>query len=175
MSTSNNPNLIGFRRVVTGHGPDGRSICLSDDRVAEGPGWLYDLWQTTVPATNSEDMPAFEFPISLAPPQGGVTFRIMKVPPRRVIEAMTREDVEKTLRELGASKAAVAANHLLMHKTQTLDVLLVLSGRVTLHLEEGDIDLAPFDTVVQRATAHAWSTPDDEAATVAVILVDGHR
>lgn len=163
----------GFRRVVTGRDGEGRSVCLSDARIAEGPGWLYDLWQSRVPANVSEPDPPLSFPVSLTPPPGGVTFRIMKVPPRDVMENLTREDVQRTLRELGAPEAAVAAEHLTMHRTDTLDFLLVLSGRVTLHLEDGDVNLAPLDCIIQRATAHAWSTPDDEPALVAVFLVDG--
>lgn len=76
------------------------------------------------------------------------------------------------LKALGANEAGVPSEHILMHRTRTLDLLVVLSGRVTLHLEGGDLSLKPLDCVVQRGTAHAWSTPDDTAASVAVVLID---
>jgi mannose-6-phosphate isomerase-like protein (cupin superfamily) len=135
---------------------------------------MHELWQTTVPATNAEPSPALRFPVSLAPPVGGLAFRIMKVPPHSVLQNLTQADVQKTLRELGAEDAAVPSGQLLMHRTRTVDLLVVLSGRVTLHLEDGDLLLQSFDCVVQRGTAHAWSTPDETAASVAVILVDAH-
>ncbi|HEV7137304.1 MAG TPA: hypothetical protein VGN43_11780 [Steroidobacteraceae bacterium] len=161
-----------FRRIVTGHDRDGKSICISDTGVPAGPGWMHDLWQTAVPASNAAASPSMGFPLRLAPPSSGLTFRIMKVPPRSVLDSLTKEDIAKILREIGANDAGVPSEHMLMHRTRTLDLLVVLSGRVTLHLENGDLNLKPLDCVVQRGTAHAWSTPDETAASVAVILVD---
>lgn len=161
-----------FRRIVTGHDRVGRSVCISDTEVSAGPGWMHELWQTAVPASSAEASPSLEFPLSLTPARSGLTFRIMKVPPRSVLDSLTREDVARMLREIGAKDAAVPSEHLLMHRTRTVDLLVVLSGRVTLHLEGGDLALKPFDCIVQRGTAHAWSTPDETAASVAVILID---
>lgn len=161
-----------FRRIVTGHDSAGKSVCLSDSEISESDGWLYDLWQTQVPADITEAAPQQHFPLRLAPPVGSLTFRIMKVPPKDVVDRLTKEEIDRTLLQLGAAGAGVQAEHALMHKTLTLDLLVVLSGRVTLHLEDGDLHLEPFDSVVQRGTAHAWSTPDDQAANVLVVLVD---
>ncbi|MBW4051221.1 MAG: cupin domain-containing protein [Proteobacteria bacterium] len=133
---------------------------------------MHDLWQTPVPASNHAASPTTEFPLRLTPPSSGLTFRIMKVPPRSVLDSLTQEDVAKMLREVGANDSGVPSEHILMHRTRTLDLLVVLSGRVTLHLEGGDLSLKPLDCIVQRGTAHAWSTPDDTAASVAVVLID---
>ncbi len=43
-----------------------------------------------------------------------------------------------------------------MHRTPTIDLVLVLEGRLELVLDEGTVELGPGDTVVQQAAAHAW-------------------
>ena len=42
-----------------------------------------------------------------------------------------------------------------MHKTETIDYIILLKGDVTLILDEEEIDMKPFDVVVQRGTNHA--------------------
>jgi len=50
----------------------------------------------------------------------------------------------------------------LMHATDTIDYLIILSGKVTLVLEEGEADLGPGDFVVDRGVVHGWRNPHDE-------------
>ena len=58
------------------------------------------------------------------------------------------------------------------HRTPTLDVVLVVSGSVTLLLTDGsETLLEPGDAVVQRATEHAWRTEGDEACMLATFVV----
>jgi uncharacterized cupin superfamily protein len=37
-----------------------------------------------------------------------------------------------------------------MHKTRTIDYVVLLSGEVTMLLDKGEVELKPFDVVVQR-------------------------
>ena len=55
-----------------------------------------------------------------------------------------------------------------MQKTPTLDFCLVLDGEVTLVLDAAEVPLRAGDTVVQRATHHAWSNRSDRPAVVAI-------
>jgi uncharacterized cupin superfamily protein len=57
---------------------------------------------------------------------------------------------------------------------QTLDLCLVLDGEVTLVLDTAEVPLVTGDTVVQRATNHAWSNRSSRPAVVAVSLHDAH-
>jgi quercetin dioxygenase-like cupin family protein len=59
-----------------------------------------------------------------------------------------------------------------MHKTQTIDYVIVLKGEVTLVLDGDERDLKPFDVVIQRGTNHAWVNRGKEPALLAVVLVD---
>ena len=59
------------------------------------------------------------------------------------------------------------------HRTDTLDYDIVLSGQVTLVLEEGEVELHAGDSVVIPGVTHSWrSGPDGGvSATVMVALV----
>jgi quercetin dioxygenase-like cupin family protein len=60
-----------------------------------------------------------------------------------------------------------------MHKTRSLDYGIVLSGRVKLLLDNGEVDLKPFDVVIQRGPNHAWVNSWSEPALMAFVLIDG--
>jgi mannose-6-phosphate isomerase-like protein (cupin superfamily) len=62
----------------------------------------------------------------------------------------------------------------LMHATDTIDYLVILSGRVTLVLEEGEADLGPGDFVVDRGVVHGWRNPYDERCVAAVVNLPAH-
>ena len=59
-----------------------------------------------------------------------------------------------------------------MHKTETVDYIILLKGDVTLVLDEEDVDLKPFDVVVQRGTNHAWVNNGKEPALLIAVLID---
>ena len=59
-----------------------------------------------------------------------------------------------------------------MHKTDTVDYIILLSGKVSLILDEGEVEMEPMDVVVQRGTNHAWVNHGDESAVLAAILID---
>jgi quercetin dioxygenase-like cupin family protein len=59
-----------------------------------------------------------------------------------------------------------------MHTTRTIDYVILLSGRVTLLLDKGEVDLKPFDVVVQRGTNHGWVNRGTEPALFAAVLID---
>jgi quercetin dioxygenase-like cupin family protein len=55
-----------------------------------------------------------------------------------------------------------------MQKTQTLDLCLVLEGEIRLVLDTGEVPLKAGDTVIQRATNHAWSNVANRPAVLAI-------
>jgi uncharacterized cupin superfamily protein len=58
-----------------------------------------------------------------------------------------------------------------MRKTPTLDLCLVLEGELTLLLDTTAVPVGAGDTVVQRATNHAWS---NRSARPAVVAISSH-
>ena len=85
------------------------------------------------------------------------------------MQDMAAEAFEK----IGAAHHRIdTSKHPAMHKTDTIDYIILLKGNVTLILDEEEIDLEPFDVVVQRGTNHAWVNNGTEPALLIAVLVD---
>ncbi len=59
-----------------------------------------------------------------------------------------------------------------MHKTKTVDYIILLGGEITLLLDEDEVDLKPFDGVIQRGTNHAWINKGSDPAFLVAVLID---
>jgi len=58
-----------------------------------------------------------------------------------------------------------------MHKTDTVDYCIVLSGEIHAVLDEAEVLLRAGDCFVQRGTHHAWSNRTDKPCVIAFVLV----
>ena len=175
-------SLPPVRRVVTGHDTDGRAVIALDGppptsvEIEAVPGTVFhELWATTsVPAEIDNGADPTLGALQLAPPAGGTRVRIVDIPPDSVQKALTPEEAAAAFAAIGASHAhGLDGPHALMHRTETVDYGIVLSGEVWLVVDEGETRLGPGDVVVQRGTNHAWSNRTDETARMAFVLVDG--
>jgi len=54
-----------------------------------------------------------------------------------------------------------------MHRTQTLDYVVVIEGEIVLVLEDSEVTLRQGDVVVQRGTNHAWENRTDTPTRIA--------
>ena len=166
------------KRIVTGHNAAGRSVIDIQDGGAHGLGNLSELWVTDAsPADNTAPGDATDRPVTLAPPDGGTVFRYFQVAPESAAAAMDPDARAALVRErfadMNASDALVdTTRHAAMHKTRTVDYIILLSGRVTLLLDDDEVDLEPFDVVVQRGTNHAWVNHGEETALLVAVLID---
>src|SRR2546429_8545192 len=60
-----------------------------------------------------------------------------------------------------------------MHRTETVDYAILLSGECDLELDDGKtVHLKQGDIVVQRGTMHAWVNNGSAPCTFAFILID---
>ena len=78
--------------------------------------------------------------------------------------------------EIGDAQAStVRANspHPLMHRTESIDYGVVISGEMTLVLDKGEALLREGDVVVQRGTNHAWANRSGKPCRMLFVLVDG--
>jgi len=164
---------MNYRCIVTGHTPQGRSYCAEDSLVKEAPGWMFNFWSSArTPADNDQEV---AFPISdarLSPLPGGTIFRFFQILPDRAFETYSSADLQRIAAEIGLPESAPEPGEKLWHRTNTLDYVLILQGEPILHLEEGNVALKPFDTVIQRGTHHAWSNPGESVAIAACVLID---
>jgi quercetin dioxygenase-like cupin family protein len=146
------------RRVVTGHDDNGVSVFTADGpvpvaRTAPDGAMFYEIWGTdATPApigsdpvdTGSPD-PALDA-LTVPPAPSGTKIRINEFPP------------------------GVASP---VHRTQSVDYGIVLSGEVVLVLDDAETVLRAGDVVVQRGTSHRWENRSGATARMAFILIDG--
>jgi mannose-6-phosphate isomerase-like protein (cupin superfamily) len=59
-----------------------------------------------------------------------------------------------------------------MHRTQTLDYVVVIEGELVLLLDDSEVTLKQGDVVVQRGTNHAWENRSDKVARAAFFHID---
>lgn len=59
-----------------------------------------------------------------------------------------------------------------IHRTVTLDYIVVLEGEVVLTLQDGSrVILVKGDTTVQQGTMHSWSNESDKWARVVSVMI----
>ncbi len=170
----------GLRRVVTQNDARGRSSVLIDGRAAKllaaEEGGLAEIWTAALGAhlqaggelLASED-------VSLEPAKGAVKVRWFTVPVEdRAASAEEREAKAAVgFAACGVSHARIdVSRHPMMHKTDTLDVIVLVRGSVDLLLDDGEAkSMKPGDVVIQRATNHAWINCGSETALLVAVLI----
>ena len=126
------------------------------------------------PADNHGNDDATNHPYRLAPPRNGSVFRVIEYPPdRHRLAALERE---RKAQDDGSGRSAALdrrnPRHPGFHKTNSVDYVIVLSGKIYALRDEGELLLKAGDVLVQRGTNHAWSNRSDEPARLAFVLID---
>jgi hypothetical protein len=165
--------------VVTGHDAEGKSILLSDGlaqnvkEMASMPGLaLTDLWETQgAPARNDGSADNADRPVRLEPPKNGTILRIVEFPPDS--QWRNRADARTAFDSIGAGHAPDAHSaDPMMHKTATVDYIIVLKGETYAIMDKGETLLKAGDILVQRGTNHSWSVRTSEPCIIAAVLVN---
>ena len=130
-----------------------------------------ELWETSVPADNAGKEDAGNRKVRLEPPKRGTLFRIVEFPPDS--QWQSRADAREWARALDATHAPDrSSSDPMMHKTNTVDYIVVLRGEIYAIVDRGETLLKPGDVFIQRGTNHSWSVRGNEPCIVAVVLVD---
>lgn len=172
--------MTEVRRIVCVDDADGRSKALSDGPCEDvrtdpaRPGFsatrVWATWRT--PAAIRSAVKWTKLAHMLEPPPGGSVFRVLTIPPDDVWRKRVGEREVRAwfgaMNSPAASQWSASAPHPYMQRTPTLDFCIVLEGAVTLVLDRDEVDLAKGDTVVQRATRHAWSNRSSEPCLIAI-------
>jgi quercetin dioxygenase-like cupin family protein len=143
-----------MRRIVTGHDERGKAIVLIDGEAANlrrSPSgnastlmWCSDQMPADIAVGETvEDMGARI--IGTPPPLNGTRFTVNDILP---------------------------GGDAVMHRTETIDYVIVISGQVEMDLDDSTVKLSAGDVMVQRGTNHAWVNRSTEPARVAFVLVD---
>jgi mannose-6-phosphate isomerase-like protein (cupin superfamily) len=147
------------RRVVTGHDARGKSIVVSDGSPPQhhpmhGPeigADFHEMWNhsDTIPQlTSVAPQEPNERPFTIMPTAGHL-LRLLDVYP-------LKDGGKRTV----------------MHRTRTLDYVVVIEGELVLILDDSEVVLKPGDVVVQRGTDHAWENRSEKVARAAFFHID---
>ena len=147
------------RRIVTGHGTNGKAVVKTDERLQAvsrlGRPHIAgcEVWSTDrMPVDNTSEEAAaaqragFVKRSNYVGTGQGTVIRITEFAP-------------------GAPK--------FMHRTETLDYALLLSGECDLELDSGEVvHMKPGDLCVQRGTMHAWVNNSGAPCVFYFVLID---
>jgi quercetin dioxygenase-like cupin family protein len=59
-----------------------------------------------------------------------------------------------------------------MHKTETIDYVIVLDGEVDMLLDDSEVHMKAGDVMVQKGTWHGWTNRSDRPCRIAFVLID---
>ena len=141
---------LRVRRVVTGHDKAGRAVATIDEvsqnlRSARPGATACVVWTSQgfpVDNTGAADEGLRESGTTL---DNGTVFRILELQPDNIPR---------------------------VHRTDSLDYAVIMSGEIDMELETGDIThLKAGDVVVQRGTVHNWINRGPEPCVIAFVLI----
>jgi len=143
-----------IRRVVTGHDADKVAKAIMDSPATNSRSGASGSTSTLVWTTDGapadiavgekvEDMGARKR--GTAPPRNGSRFVVIDYPP---------------------------GNKGDMHRTDTIDYVIVLSGEIEMEMDASRVKLKAGDVLVQRGTHHAWHNRGTTPARLAFVLID---
>ena len=153
-----NGDIVGVRAATAGDRPVRRIVTGSPvvdggatEAVSSPTTTMTDLWHTGGPLRSADQGGDPDGPWSLVPPTGGAWFRLVELLPAPPIDAG-------------------------WHVTPTVDIDVVLRGRVLLELPDGvHTELGPRDVVVQRGTDHRWTAIGEDPFAMASVMIDAAR
>jgi len=153
MSTGQ-PKFPPIRRVVTGHDRNNVAKVIMDGPATNAKAGASGATSTLIWSTDGapadisigdevEDLGARI--LGTAPPAQGTRFAVITFPP---------------------------GNPGRMHRTETIDYVVVMQGELDMDMDGSTVKLKAGDVLVQRGTNHAWVNRGQEVARAAFVLID---
>jgi mannose-6-phosphate isomerase-like protein (cupin superfamily) len=170
-----------IRRVVTGKDETGKAIVITDDAASrvharkELGVTNTLLWVTdSTPAKLRKQGYAGNREVGVVPPPSGTIFRIVEFGPQRDLQAdyQTRLQIFQRIGLAPEGTSRDTPRDPGMHRTQTVDYAVILSGEIDMLLDESEVHLNTGDVVIQQGTNHAWVNRGNEPCKVAFVLID---
>ena len=173
-----------IRRVVTGNDAQGRSRVLYDSAAPrvkasafkKGTG-MTDIWMyESSPAPLSGERDDGDLPFHFEPPDNGGRLRIVQSDSRPAVydrssdEYITPEHPPRKTEGGTWERGRQNLYTTRIHKSETLDYGILLSGERVLVTDDGERVLKPGDVVVQIGSWHAWANPNDGSQMAFVMM-----
>lgn len=143
------------RRVITEHGPDGRSRIQRDaeassvHHLVEAGLVFHELWRTAGPLASNElhGDPVPEH-LEIMPERGGTVLRLVEIAPTDPSAPVD------------------------MHETPTTDYNVVVEGSIISVSDSGEVVLGAGDVLIQRGGRHGWRNLSGRTARFISVMVN---
>lgn len=168
------------RRVVMGTSAEGATVVLSDDTVEPVTATLlpgveifrvWELDKTSVPVTAATDG---DRKSTFFPAPGGIRFGFLTIPPG--IDYLPAPDADLNAaavemeEKLPGAAATFSTERPGEHTTQSVDYIIVLSGRGLMRAPGVEVRLNQGDCLIQNGTPHGWFNDGDEPLVLGYTL-----
>lgn len=169
------------RRAVSGQNTQGKSILVSDQSI-EGLNFaagaiVHQLWGSDEPPQFPQmgECPKYE---SFFPALGGYRFTLLTILPspdvkivRDKSDAPTQKPLNSDLQNLLKADKVPG-----MHRTDTVDLIVILEGEAELELDDGErLSLKAGDVFIQNGTRHRWLNHGSVPVRMAGVSIGGVR
>lgn len=141
-----------IRRIVTAHDAGGKAVVSTDGYIDSARGKIdenisaADIWWTHSVPADVERHDATREASPIMPPPAGTLLKVLELSP---------------------------GTKPLMHRTETLDYVIVIEGEVDMLLDDGaEVHMKAGDLMIQRATLHGWANRSDRPCRIAFVLLD---
>ncbi len=113
--------------------------------------------------------------VGVSPLPNGTKFRLVEFPP---LDPATEKQMDPgfIMKRVNPVPArGLPITHPMMHRTRSLDYVVVLSGEIDLMLDDTTVHLKAGDMVVQQATNHAWVNRGTQPCRVLAVVMDSQE
>jgi len=167
---------LSRRLVVTGHNARGLSHVASDAVIsgADTPGMpgsaISLIWATDNVMHYPDDgaKPATE---AFFPPFHGTRLVELYLPANATEYVSGSQENGSADSQLADAAAYLEKDRPGMHRTKTMDLIILMEGRCVVELDEEKVTLNPGDVLIQSGTIHAWFNPYDEPCRFLAVMV----
>jgi mannose-6-phosphate isomerase-like protein (cupin superfamily) len=168
-----------YRRIVTAN-VDGKSVLQSDEqlqayRFKSVPDYEHTLvWVNPATPDLREEQRFDRYPDSIVPGPGGTSLHFVTFPSGAVFAEPSFDG--GAARSEALIRLRGLADHFeqedpAMHKTNTVDYVVVYEGEIWLELDDAEtVHLKRGDVVVQNGTRHAWRNKGTTPVTMLFFL-----
>jgi mannose-6-phosphate isomerase-like protein (cupin superfamily) len=168
---------LSRRLLVTGHNQDRRSCVVSDATVSGEaiPGMVGSecnrIWgaDSVMRYPDRGEKPNYK---GFFPPLAGFRVIEMYLPPSSEQPSEATEAAGKSLEDVAPGLAqTMDPDRPGMHRTASVDMVVIMEGRCVLKLDDGEVNLGAGDLVIESGTIHAWVNPFDKPCRFLAVVV----
>jgi mannose-6-phosphate isomerase-like protein (cupin superfamily) len=163
--------------VVTGHDEAGRSVFVQDEQLTgvffPGLARIFRVWSADGPMVYPDDG-TDPGGVDFFPPVGGFRCTVVDLAPEGAVPpGDPPSDIDEAFPGL---LDVMEPDEPGMHRTDTTDFGVVMSGTVVLELDDhAEATLSAGDVVVQNGTRHRWRNPGNAPARLVFVSIGANR